>query len=71
MGIHFTNSTKIVGKPTFTAQFRKITKCYKKVLNNTNIMRQFTCLVVNLIPVYGYNFSLIYCLMVTHRKKLI
>ena len=70
MGIQFTNSTKIVGKPTFTAQFRKITKCYKKVLDNINIMRQSTCLVVNLIPVYGYNF-LFNCLMMPHRKNLI
>ena len=70
MGIQVTNSAKIVGKPSLTAQFRKITKCYKKVLDNINIMRQSTCLVVNLIPVYGNNF-LFNCLMVPHRKNLI
>ena len=47
---------RIVGKPNFSDQFKKIIKHYKKVLYNLDIMRQSTSLVLNPITVYTYVF---------------
>ena len=47
---------RIVGKPSFSDQFKKIIKHIKRVGYNIDIMRQSACLVVNLITVYGYGF---------------
>ena len=41
----------IVGRADFSAQFRKIIICYKRIGCNINIMRQSACLVVNPIEV--------------------
>ena len=46
----------IVGKPNFNDQFKKIVKRYIRVGYNLDIMRQFACLVLNPITVYGYGF---------------
>ena len=46
---------RIVGKPYFSDQFKKIIKRYKKVGYNLDIMRQSAYLVVNPITVYSYN----------------
>ena len=45
-----------VGKPNFSDQFLKITKRYKRVGYNMDIMRQSACLVVNPITVDSYGF---------------
>ena len=47
---------KIVGKPNFSDQFKKIIKRYKRVAYNMDIMQQSVCLVVNPITVYSYGF---------------
>ena len=47
---------RIVGKPNFSDQFKKIVKRYKRVGYNMDIMRQSACLVVNPITVYSYGF---------------
>ena len=47
---------RIVGTPTFSDQFKKIIKHYKKVGYNMDIMRQSACLVVNPTTVYSYGF---------------
>ena len=47
---------RIVEKPNFIDQFKKIIKRYKRVGYNSDIMRQSTCLVVNPITVYSYGF---------------
>ena len=47
---------RIVGKPNFSDQFKKIIKRYKRVGYNMDIMRQSACLVVNPITVYSYGF---------------
>ena len=47
---------RIVGKPNFSDQFKKIVKRYKRVGYNLDIMRQSACLVVNPITVYSYGF---------------
>ena len=49
---------RIVGKPSFNDQFKKIVKRYIRVGYNLDIMRQSACLVLNPITVYGYGFSL-------------
>ena len=46
----------IVGKPSFSDQFKTIIKRYKRVGYNMDIMRQSACLVVNPIAVYNYSF---------------
>ena len=38
--------TRIVGKPCFSDQFKKIVKRYIKVGYNLDVMRQSTCLVL-------------------------
>ena len=38
---------RIVGKPNFSDQFKKIIKCYVKVGYNLDVMRQSACLVLN------------------------
>ena len=43
---------RIVGKPSFGDQFKKIIKRYKRLGYNMDILRQFAYLVVNLITVY-------------------
>ena len=47
---------RIVGKPNFSDQFKKIIKRYKRVGYNMDIMRQSACLVVNPITVDSYGF---------------
>ena len=47
---------RIVGKPNFSDQFKKIVKCYIRVGYNLDIMRQSACLVLNPIMVYSYGF---------------
>ena len=49
---------RIVGKPNFSDQFKKIVKRYIRVGYNLDIMRQSACLVFNPITVYGYGFPL-------------
>ena len=47
---------RIVGKPNFGDQFKKIVKRYIRVGYNLDIMRQSACLVLNPITVYSYDF---------------
>ena len=47
---------RIVGKPNFSDQFKKIVKRYIRVGYNLVIMRQSACLVLNPITVYSYGF---------------
>ena len=47
---------RIVGKPNFSDQFKKIIKRYIRVGYNLDIMRQSACLVLNPIMVYNYDF---------------
>ena len=54
---------RIVGKPNFSYQFKKIVKRYIKVGCNFDVMRQSACLVVNPITIYSYGFLFI-CTMV-------
>ena len=49
---------RIVEKPNFSDQFKKIIKCYIKVGYNLDVMRQPACLVLNPIMVYSYSFLL-------------
>ena len=53
---YFYKSKRIVGKPNFSDQLKKIIKPYKRVGYNMDIMRQSACLVVNSITVYSYGF---------------
>ena len=48
--------TRIVGKPNFSDQFKKIVKHYIRVGYNLDIMQQSACLVLNPIMVYSYGF---------------
>ena len=45
---------RIVGKPYFSGQFKKIVKRYIRVGYILVIVRQFACLVLNPITVYSY-----------------
>ena len=47
---------RIVGKPNFSNEFKKIVKRYIRVGYNLDIMRQSACLVLNPITVCGYGF---------------
>ena len=47
---------RIVGKPNFSDQFKKIIKRYKRVGYNMDIMQQSAYLVVNPITVDSYGF---------------
>ena len=47
---------RIVEKPYFSDQFKKIVKRYIRVGYNLDIMRQSACLVLNPITVYSYGF---------------
>ena len=47
---------RIVGKPNFSDQFKKIVKLYIRVGYNVDIMRQSACLVLNPITNYSYGF---------------
>ena len=47
---------RIVRKPNFSDQLKKITKRYIKVEYYLDIMRQSACLVLNPITVYSYGF---------------
>ena len=47
---------RIVGKPYFSDQFKKIVKRYIWVGYNLDIVRQSACLVLNPITVYSYGF---------------
>ena len=50
---------RIVGKPNFSDQFKKIIKCYKRVGYSLDTMRQSACLVVNPITMIAIVSSLI------------
>ena len=54
---------RIVGKPNFSDQFKKIIKRYIKVGYYLDVLRQSACLVLNTIVVYIYVF-LFNCTMV-------
>ena len=47
---------RIVGKPNFRDQFKKIVKRYIRVGYNLDIMQQSACLVLNPNTVYSYGF---------------
>ena len=47
---------RIVGKPNFSDQFKKIVKRYIRVGYNLDIMGQSACLVLNPITVYSCGF---------------
>ena len=47
---------RIVGKPNFSDQFKKIVKRYIRVGYDLDIMRQSACLVLNPITFYSYGF---------------
>ena len=47
---------RVVGKPNFSDQFKKIVKRYIRVGYNLDIMRRSACLVLNPITVYSYGF---------------
>ena len=47
---------RIVGRPNFSDQFKKIVKRYVKIGYNLDIMRQSACLVSNPITVNSYVF---------------
>ena len=49
-------SKRIVGKPNFSDQLKKIIKSYKKCNKDMDIMRQSACLVVNPVSVNSYGF---------------
>ena len=46
---------RIVEKPNFSDQFKKIVKLNKRVGYNLDVMRQYACLVLNPITVYSYS----------------
>ena len=46
---------KIMGRPYFSDQFRKIIICHKRFGYDLNVMRQSACLVIN--PITLDNFS--------------
>ena len=60
---------RIVGRPNFSDQFKKIIKLYKRVGYNMDIMRQSACLVVNSITVDSLCF-LLNCTMVGQALAL-
>ena len=43
-----------MGMTDFSDQFRKFIMRYKRIGQNLNVMRQYTCLVINPITVDGY-----------------
>ena len=47
---------RIVRKPNFSDQFKKIIRRYVKVGYTLDVMRQSACLVLNPITVYSYGF---------------
>ena len=47
---------RIVGKPYFCDQFKKIINRYIKVGYNLDVMPQSACLVLNSITIYSYVF---------------
>ena len=47
---------KIIGKNDFPYHFKKIIVHYKKIGNNTSVMRQTACLVVNPIKVNSFAY---------------
>ena len=47
---------RIVGKPNFSDQLKKIVKRYIRVGYNLDIMQESACLVLNPITVYSYGF---------------
>ena len=48
---------RIVEKPNFSDQFKKIVKRYIRVGYNLDIIRQSACLVLNPIMVYSFGFK--------------
>ena len=59
---------RVVGKPNFSDQFKKIIKRYKKVGYNMDIMRQSACLVIKTVYSYGFIFN---CMTVGQASDLI
>ena len=51
---------RIVGKPNFSDQLKKIVKRHIRIGYNLDIMWQSACLVLNPISVYSYGFPF-YC----------
>ena len=49
---------KIMGRTDFSDQFRKIIISYKLINNNSNVMRQSACLVIN--PITIDNFAALF-----------
>ena len=50
---------RIVGMSSLSGQFKKMTKRYKRVGYNMDIMRQSACLVVNPTTVYSNDSTLV------------
>ena len=67
--LYFYKFNRIVGKPGFSDQFKKIIKRYKRVGYNMNIMQQSACLFVNPITVDSYGF-LFNCMTVGQTSDL-
>ena len=51
---------RIVGKPNFSDQFKKIVKRYLRVGYNLDVMRQSACLVFNPITVYTCSYGFLF-----------
>ena len=47
---------RIVGKPNFSDQFKKIVKRFIRAGYNLDVIRQSACLVLNPVTVYSYGF---------------
>ena len=56
MVILFVNLKELFGKSSFSGQFKRIIKHYKRVGYNMDIIRQSACLVVDPITVYSCGF---------------
>ena len=59
-GVSVYKFKRIMEKPNFSDQFKKIVKLYIRVGYNLDIMRQSACLYLNPITVYSYG-SLFNC----------
>ena len=60
---------RIVSRPDFSDQFRKIILRYKRIEYDTNVMRQSACLFVSPITVIILLLSLITRRLVVHQTK--
>ena len=50
----YTNSKKIMGRTDFSDHFRKRMMRHKRIGYDLNVMRQFTCLVINIFTVDNF-----------------